>query len=120
MVNVNNYKTTKGQTMKILSMIYMIYTIYRSIPALNMPSCLHRTNWTDTFFVDDDNDDEDDDDDDDDHHKSKFTYHILIEDFIYTKQIIQTAQKLLLFVTSIFQHSVHEVFALLRALFIGS
>ena len=40
MVNVNNYKTTKGQTMKI-----------QSIPVKNFPSCLHWTNWTDTFLL---------------------------------------------------------------------
>jgi hypothetical protein len=68
------------------------------------------------FLIDDD----DDDDDDDDHDKSTFTYHILIQDFIWTKQMTQTAQKLLLFVTSIFHHSANEVFPLLRALFIGS
>ena len=50
----------------------------------------------------------------DDDDKSKLTYHILIQDLIYTKQIIQTAQKLLIFVTSIPYHSVNDVFALLR------
>ena len=40
MVTVNNYNTTKGQTMKI-----------QSIPVQNMPNCLHRTNWTDTFLL---------------------------------------------------------------------
>jgi len=39
MVTVNNYNTKKCQTMKI-----------QSTSVQNTPSCLHRTNWTDTFW----------------------------------------------------------------------
>ena len=46
--------------------------------------------------------------------------HILIWDFIYTKQIMHTVQKLLLFVTSMLHYSLNEVFAFLSTLCIGS